>query len=124
MVEGNRMFQMSESLKECLEAISQQQVVNTNVDQNLTDLNPSLPNTKHPASIPVKKISPFQMSERREKWLCYNCEEKWNPSHKCKTPKLYMMTGIEQPMKEKIEEVYYEVRRLNQQDATDNYDRF
>lgn len=40
MVEGTRMFQMSESLKESQDAISQQHVVNTNVDQILTNLNP------------------------------------------------------------------------------------
>lgn len=31
------------------------------------------------------------MDERRRKGLCYNCEEKWNPSHVCKNPRIYLL---------------------------------
>ncbi|CAA0816385.1 Unknown protein, partial [Striga hermonthica] len=34
-------------------------------------------------SIPVKNISRAEMKERRLKGLCYNCDDKWSPSHKC-----------------------------------------
>lgn len=30
-----------------------------------------------------------------EKGLCYNCDEKWNPSDKCKSPTLYLMQSNE-----------------------------
>jgi hypothetical protein len=35
------------------------------------------------------------MRERREKGLCYNCEEQWHLAHKCKSPKLYLLHGHE-----------------------------
>lgn len=48
------------------------------------------------------------MRERKEKGLCYNCEEKWNPAHKCKFPKLFLMTRLEVQIEDKIDEVYYD----------------
>lgn len=35
------------------------------------------------------------MKERREKGLCYNCEEKFSPGHRCKTQKLYLLDGTQ-----------------------------
>ncbi|KAF5468876.1 hypothetical protein F2P56_012987 [Juglans regia] len=34
--------------------------------------------------IPVKKVFSSQMDEKRRRGLCYHCDEKWNPTHKCK----------------------------------------
>lgn len=31
------------------------------------------------------------MGEKRKKWLCYYCEEKRNPTHLYKTPKIYLL---------------------------------
>ena len=31
------------------------------------------------------------MRERREKGLCYNCDDKWGPDHKCKSARLFIM---------------------------------
>lgn len=44
-------------------------------------------------NLPVQRVSPSQMKERREKGLCYYCDDKWNPFHICKIPKLYSMQG-------------------------------
>lgn len=33
------------------------------------------------------------MKERRERGLCYNCDEKFSPGHRCKVQKLYLMEG-------------------------------
>ena len=44
--------------------------------------------------IPVKRITPIQMDERRKKGLCYNCDEKRGPRHKCKNVKLFLLEGI------------------------------
>jgi len=46
-------------------------------------------------TVPVQRISSAQMRERREKGLCYNCDEKWIPSHKCKSPTLYLLHATE-----------------------------
>jgi hypothetical protein len=33
------------------------------------------------------------MKERREKGLCYNCDEKFRPGHKCKSLTLFLIDG-------------------------------
>jgi hypothetical protein len=38
MADGTCLFQLSESVKECLDGLAQQQLVNTNMDQKLIDL--------------------------------------------------------------------------------------
>ncbi|KAM7497180.1 hypothetical protein LguiA_021594 [Lonicera macranthoides] len=62
---------------------------------------PSLPNkfTTPNAVVPVKKITPAEMQARREKGLCYNCDEQYTYGHKCKRPQVYHISGEE----EKIE---------------------
>ena len=34
--------------------------------------------------LPIKRLNASQMQERREKGLCYNCDEKYQYGHKCK----------------------------------------
>jgi hypothetical protein len=46
------------------------------------------------------------MKERRDKGLCYYCDEKWIPGHKCKS--LYLMSGLEIPQDDTAEDVYYD----------------
>ena len=50
------------------------------------------------------------MKERRDKGLCYNCDDKWNPIYKCKTPKLFLIHGLELPYDEKLEEIFYDTK--------------
>lgn len=38
-----------------------------------------------------------------DKGLCYYCDEKWNPGHKCKVPKSYIMEGMEFSKEERQE---------------------
>ncbi|KAF5481388.1 hypothetical protein F2P56_002043 [Juglans regia] len=45
-------------------------------------------------NLQIQKISQQQMKERREKGLCYYCDTKWNPQHKCQHPKLYLLEGV------------------------------
>jgi len=35
------------------------------------------------------------MQERREKGLCYYCDDKYNIGHKCNQPKVYLLKGWE-----------------------------
>lgn len=70
---------------------------------------PPLSSSSHAtSSLPVQKISPAQMRERREKGLCYYCDDKWNPSHRCKSPKLYLMHGSDLIPEDKLDEVFYD----------------
>jgi hypothetical protein len=45
----------------------------------------------------------MQMSERRKKGLCYNCDERWSSDHRCKNRKLYLMEEVENEEAELIE---------------------
>jgi hypothetical protein len=48
------------------------------------------------------------MWERRKKGLCYNCEEKWSHTHKCKAPKLYILLGTEIFAEDRTEKIFYD----------------
>jgi hypothetical protein len=39
------------------------------------------PNRPH---VPIKRLTPAELQARREKGLCYNCEEKFVTGHRCK----------------------------------------
>ncbi|KAJ0034380.1 hypothetical protein Pint_26460 [Pistacia integerrima] len=43
------------------------------------------------AIVLVQRLSPSQMNERRDKGLCYNCDDKWALGHKCKSTRLFIM---------------------------------
>lgn len=43
------------------------------------------------SNVPTKKGFSSQMDEKRRKSLCYHCEEKLNPAHVFKNPKLYLL---------------------------------
>ncbi|KAK2983097.1 hypothetical protein RJ640_009836 [Escallonia rubra] len=43
------------------------------------------------SSLPVKRLTPAELSERRAKGLCFNCNEKFGPGHRCK--KLFLIEG-------------------------------
>jgi len=35
------------------------------------------------------RLTPQQLEEKREKWLCYNCDNKYVKGHKCAEKKLF-----------------------------------
>jgi hypothetical protein len=49
-------------------------------------MNPTTPS----APLKIKKLARAKMDEFQLKGLCYNCDEKYFPSHKCKEQKLFM----------------------------------
>ncbi|KAG2690918.1 hypothetical protein I3760_09G212500 [Carya illinoinensis] len=55
---------------------------------------PTPPDFNPKAIVPVHKISPTQMKERRAKVLCFSCDSKWHPSHRCQNPKLYLIEEV------------------------------
>ena len=55
---------------------------------------------------PIKRISPNQMQERREKGLCYFCDERYQPGHKCNKPRLYLLEGMDFEEEEWAEESF------------------
>jgi hypothetical protein len=54
----------------------------------------------HPGATPaltqtlkVQKVSPTEMVERRKQGLCYYCDEKYSPGHKCHEQKFFQIDG-------------------------------
>ena len=47
---------------------------------------------------PFKRLTAAEIKQKREKGLCYYCEEKYNPSHRCKTS--YLLLVGEEEMSE------------------------
>jgi hypothetical protein len=43
-------------------------------------------------SLVIKKLSQAELKERRDKGLCFNCDDKFSPGHRCK--KLFLIEGI------------------------------
>ncbi|CAM8879588.1 unnamed protein product [Rhodiola kirilowii] len=42
------------------------------------------PNPPQHTPLPIRRLSPTEMAARREKGLCFNCEEQFVPGHKCR----------------------------------------
>ncbi|KAF8409204.1 hypothetical protein HHK36_005278 [Tetracentron sinense] len=42
---------------------------------------------------PIKMLTPAECKERRDRGLCYNCDEKFALGYKCKVQKLFLMEG-------------------------------
>ncbi|XP_028755422.1 uncharacterized protein LOC114714818 [Neltuma alba] len=65
----------------------------TNYTGGKANLPPLLPTPNMP---PIKKITPAEMQIRREKGLCYTCDEKFSPSHRCPNKQLMMLQSEEE----------------------------
>ena len=44
-----------------------------------------------PITTPIKHFFEFKMWACREKGICYNCDEKFTPGHRCAEKKLYLL---------------------------------
>jgi len=44
-----------------------------------------------PRTTPIKHLTEAEMRARREKGLCYNCDEKFTRGHRCIEQKLYLL---------------------------------
>ena len=53
-----------------------------------------------PSSNPLQMLTPQQLDDRREKWLCFNCDSKYNKGHKCNKKKLFYIYCEEEEPKE------------------------
>jgi Retroviral aspartyl protease len=50
-----------------------------------------------PLHLPVKRLTTEEMQSRRHQGLCFNCDEKFTPDHRCKgRPTLLYLEGIEE----------------------------
>ena len=59
-------------------------------------LNPPVSNIKLPSllptpPLPILRLSPLELREKREKGLCYNCDQKYTPTHHCRSRYLLLL---------------------------------
>ncbi|KAK6163811.1 hypothetical protein DH2020_000675 [Rehmannia glutinosa] len=59
---------------------------------------PNQANRSLPPKPPVKLLSASEMAARREKWLCYNCDEPFTIGHRCKHRINYMIMTEEEEL--------------------------
>lgn len=76
------------------------------------------PNTPAPQATPLKvnKLTRVEMVKRQFKGLCYNCDDKYFPGHKCKEQKLVM--AISENVSDEDVEVSIEAMLLPTNDIT------
>ena len=60
-----------------------------------------------PRSPPLKHLSEIEMQARREKRLCYNCDETFTRGHRCVQQKLYLLDVDSPPASDIGEEALY-----------------
>ena len=46
------------------------------------------------SSVPIKWLTPAYIQENRRHTLCFNCDETWSVSHKCKVKQAFIMEGV------------------------------
>ena len=63
---------------------------------NTTSFNPHSTQPPRPKA-PFVQRTPEDMAYRREKGLCYNCDEKWSSSHRCKGRVLFFIANSDEP---------------------------
>ncbi|KAL6566283.1 hypothetical protein OROGR_001898 [Orobanche gracilis] len=47
---------------------------------------PTPPVAQPKTQLPIRRLTPAEMHTRRLKGLCFNCDDKYSPGHKCKSP--------------------------------------
>lgn len=69
-----------------------------------SDYRPSIPrgenvpskNVGKPLPVGVNKLSWEEMQKKREKGLCFNCDEKFTQGHRCKISQVYLIEPVEE----------------------------
>lgn len=56
-------------------------------------LPPLLPTPQN--NLPVRHLPPAELRDRRAKGLCFRCDDKWGPSHRCKS-KVLLLLGVDE----------------------------
>ena len=71
---------------------------------------------------PVRRITSQEARERREKGLCFYCDERFTPGHRCSRPQLFMIENVQ--MDGGIEDVDMELESAPNDDHVDKSTQF
>ncbi|XP_058726761.1 uncharacterized protein LOC131598148 [Vicia villosa] len=80
---------------------------------------PKPPTTPQIAKLPIRRLSNAQLQERRAQDLCFNCDEKFIPGHKCATAgKFLLLIEDDDVVNSELAEIHEEpVISLEQEDT-------
>jgi hypothetical protein len=53
------------------------------------------PNPNQQRTTPIKRLTPAELQSRRERGLCYNCDERFQPGHRCRRQFFILIVGPE-----------------------------
>ncbi|CAM8905618.1 unnamed protein product [Rhodiola kirilowii] len=57
-----------------------------------------------PNRLPIRRLTAAEMTERRERGLCYNCDERWVSGHRCKPKFLCLL--VDSPSEDLLDDPY------------------
>lgn len=52
----------------------------------------------------IKRLTSKELEEKRQKGLCFWCDEKFTPSHRCNRRQIYMLSIVNEELEEPSEE--------------------
>lgn len=67
---------------------------NTSPTSPSTPMNPKLPPLLPTPSLPIRRLSQAKLCDKCEQGLCYNCDEKFGPNHRCRS-KFLLLIGCD-----------------------------
>lgn len=68
----------------------------TSITPQKSEPSHSSPQASSNIPLPIKKLSPAELKDRRDKGLCFTCEEKFSYGHKCKNRMLILCASEEE----------------------------
>jgi hypothetical protein len=95
IVDGIRMFK-PKSLKEAISLArmrDEQLNCQEKTDRPFSRTTDVSSSSKMKSASPMKRLTWYEMQSRRAQGLCFNCDERFVPGHKCKGPQLMKLEG-------------------------------
>ncbi|GAV73412.1 hypothetical protein CFOL_v3_16898 [Cephalotus follicularis] len=68
-------------------------------------------------TLPIQKLTAAEIKIRRENGLCYNCDEKYRPGHKCKP--LFLLLQVQDDENDEVEDADFEALQCCEHETKD-----
>lgn len=70
-------------------------------------------------NLPVKRLSYAEIKDKRERGLCYNCDDKWSPNHRCKGKYLLLFGDEEDDNEILVDQLHVPEERMEEEPLGD-----
>ena len=51
--------------------------------------------------VQIQRLTLAQMKEKKDKGLCFKCDSKWGPGHRCGGPRIFLIEEVDEEVEEK-----------------------